>query len=84
MSSRLGPLWLWYDWWYGGHSASKEWELSGVIVVHIPRSGLNAIGASSEYPIPQASLLAVVVGLLPAFAMMKVVVFNYELGVENP
>lgn len=45
-------------------------------------SGLDALMASAEYAVPDTRLLPVVMALPPSLAMVEVVVFDNDLGIE--
>lgn len=53
-----------------------------VDIVNVVRNGLNPITASPKDTIPETSLLAIVIALLPTLAVVQVVVLDDKLGIE--
>lgn len=53
-------------------------------IIDIVLDRLDPVTASTEDAVPQTGLLAIVVALLPALAVVQVMVFNDELGIEVP
>ena len=61
---------------------SKQRHGRLVHVINILIRGLNPITAGTEDTVPKTSLLAIVVRLLPALAVVQIVVFDDQLCVE--
>jgi hypothetical protein len=61
----------------------EDGQLELVVVVDVLGSKFNALGASAEKLVPETSLLAVVGAVLPALAVVQVVVLNAQLSVEE-
>nr|POE49587.1 hypothetical protein CFP56_50504 [Quercus suber]POF20065.1 hypothetical protein CFP56_52314 [Quercus suber] len=57
--------------------------VDAVDVVEVGLGGLDALVARAEQPVPEAGLLAIVVALLPALAVMEIVILDDELAVDQ-
>ena len=70
--------------WVSANPTSQSIQRHGrlVHVVDIIVDRLNTITAGAKDAVPEASLLAVVVALLPALAVVQVVVFDDQLSIE--
>lgn len=54
-----------------------------IVVIDILLIALDALAASAKDPIPETRLLAVVAALLPALAVMKIVILDDEFRIEH-